>query len=837
MIHALWGDKRGLASWISILKTNRINAIRLPFSIKMIQGKMKVTSYVHTPINPGLSQGMDSLLAMDSVIKSFAAQNILVMLDFHLVNPDNGFSPLWNDTTYTETVVINTWTTLARRYCNNSAYWNVYAADLKNEPYEADWGSGNLRTDWRLAAQRIGEAILQVCPRMLLFVEGVAQVPGYFWGSDFTKYTQYPLCFSKPSKLVLSPHLYGPTVHWQSYFTDPTFSNMPPIWQTQVGWIPSTTKKAMVIGEWGSFYSQNTTLYPRDKAWHDTFTTWLASQGHSMGFYWTMPPNSWDTGGLMNDDLFNVWQDKFDTFKKFNCSRVENLLALVPPPEPTPVFEWSMCVNCGNFTTIVDSATGTVWQGDAYFDRGSVTTNTYKPVGNINGVGPLNVFQTYRFDTQFAYSVPVPGPGTYNVTLYFVENVRTASGQRRMNVQGPCGETVFANLDIFAAAGGLNILLTRSFIVSVDTYGNEVKFSVVGTLGNAILAGFCVSAPRRPITRTPGPTNTVTRTAGPTPTTRPPTSTVTLRAQTATRTSTRTRAAPTSTRVSPTSTRTLVAPTATRVAPTSTRTLVAPTATLVAPTATLVAPTPSPVAPTEEPYVPVDPVPTPLPPTPTPATYLPPTDTPLPLTPLPATPLPATPLPATPLPATPLPATPLPATATPRPPTVTALPVGSPPAWSVYVDCGRLTSFTDTSTGIVWIGDAGLFNAGTVSSLAGQTISGAVGGATVVYQTMRWNRNNITYTIPCPTTGTYNVVLSFVENFWTAAGSRRFNISLQGTQVLGNFDIFQSAGAIRRLVTLSFSAVVSSPLSVVVRLDAIVDNPTIAGISIAYLSP
>ena len=45
--------------------------------------------------------------------------------------------------------------------------WNVFAADLFNEPYKSTWGYGFGATDWDLAAERIGKAVLDVCPRDL----------------------------------------------------------------------------------------------------------------------------------------------------------------------------------------------------------------------------------------------------------------------------------------------------------------------------------------------------------------------------------------------------------------------------------------------------------------------------------------------------------------------------------------------------------------------------------------------------------------------------------------------------------------------------------------------
>ena len=54
---------------------------------------------------------------------------------------------------------------------------------------------------------------------------------------------------------------------------------------------------------------------------------------------------------------------------------------------------------------------------------------------------------------------------------------------------------------------------------------------------------------------------------------------------------------------------------------------------------------------------------------------------------------------------------------------------------------------------------------------------------------------NSTYTIPNLTAGSnYTVVLFFAELYWTGAGDRAFNVAINGTQVLTNFDIFAAAG-------------------------------------------
>ena len=66
-----------------------------------------------------------------------------------------------------------------------------------------------------------------------------------------------------------------------------------------------------------------------------------------------------------------------------------------------------------------------------------------------------------------------------------------------------------------------------------------------------------------------------------------------------------------------------------------------------------------------------------------------------------------------------------------------------------------------------------------------------------VYQSNRYG--NFSYAVPGLTAGKmYTVRLHFAETYWTAAGQRVFNVSINGQQVLSNFDIIASAGAAKK---------------------------------------
>ncbi len=76
-----------------------------------------------------------------------------------------------------------------------------------------------------------------------------------------------------------------------------------------------------------------------------------------------------------------------------------------------------------------------------------------------------------------------------------------------------------------------------------------------------------------------------------------------------------------------------------------------------------------------------------------------------------------------------------------------------------------------------------------------------------VYQSKRTSFSNFTYTIPALTVGhTYSVRLHFADDLSSAAGQRVFNVSINGSKVLTNFDIFKAAGTKLKAVVEQFSA-------------------------------
>ena len=130
--------------------------------------------------------------------------------------------------------------------------------------------------------------------------------------------------------------------------------------------------------------------------------------------------------------------------------------------------------------------------------------------------------------------------------------------------------------------------------------------------------------------------------------------------------------------------------------------------------------------------------------------------------------------------------------------------------------------------------DADYSNGSTSGTSATIDTSGATNPAPqAVYQTERWG--NMTYTFPNLVAGAgYRVRMHFAEIFWTSAGSRQFNVFLNGIEVLANYDIFADAGTSNRATVKEFTATANGSGQITVQYVNIAgkDNAKSSGIEI-----
>ncbi|MGH7862317.1 MAG: glycoside hydrolase family 5 protein, partial [Candidatus Dormibacteraceae bacterium] len=191
------------------------NTIRVPFSSEAIESGQPIGG-VNFALNPDL-QGLDGLGMLDQIVAGARARGLKVILDRHQPTA-TGREPLWYDREVPEDRWIADWRMLAARYRGNDT---VIGVDLSNEPHgPATWGTGDPATDWRLAAERAGNAVLQVNPYLLVFVEGIEVYQGdhFWWGGNLEGARAAPVRLQVPNRVVYSPHDYGPSISDQPWF-------------------------------------------------------------------------------------------------------------------------------------------------------------------------------------------------------------------------------------------------------------------------------------------------------------------------------------------------------------------------------------------------------------------------------------------------------------------------------------------------------------------------------------------------------------------------------------------------------------------------------------------
>jgi len=154
------------------------------------------------------------------------------------------------------------------------------------------------------------------------------------------------------------------------------------------------------------------------------------------------------------------------------------------------------------------------------------------------------------------------------------------------------------------------------------------------------------------------------------------------------------------------------------------------------------------------------------------------------------------------------------------------------PSPSAYADAAPVQINAGGGAASPFVADAD-FSGGSTASVTNTITTSSVTNPApqAVYQSNRYG--NFTYTIPGLTSGSaYTVRLHFAEEYWTAAGKRVFNVSINGTQVLTNFDIFASAGAEYKAVVEQFSATASSSGSITIQFTSVTDNAQVNGIEV-----
>jgi endoglucanase len=286
---------RNYQSMLDQIAALGFNTIRLPYSNQLFAPASQPTD-INYNLNPDL-RGLSGLALMDKFIAAAGQRGLHIILDQH--RPDAyAQSDLWYTDKLPEAQWIADWVMLARHYRGNPT---VIGADLHNEPHgPATWGDGNLKTDWRLAAERAGNAVLAANPDWLIIVQGVEEYQGDYtwWGANLAGAQQFPVRLSDPTKLVYSVHDYGPEIYPQRWFRSTQLNrSLDETWQSHWAYLQQQEIAPVLLGEFGG-RSMGSDVAGR---WQRDLVQYVKNNAINYT-YWSWTPDSADTGGILTGD-------------------------------------------------------------------------------------------------------------------------------------------------------------------------------------------------------------------------------------------------------------------------------------------------------------------------------------------------------------------------------------------------------------------------------------------------------------------------------------------------------------------------------------------------------
>jgi endoglucanase len=295
---------RSYTGMLNQIKSLKYNTIRLPYSNQLFDPGSNPVG-INYSLNPDL-KGLSGLSLMDKIVNYATSIGLRIILDQH--RPDaNAQSALWYSSAYPESRWLSDWTKLATHYKDNRL---VLGADLHDEPRSpACWDCGDSKLDWHLAAERAGNAILQINPHWLVFVEGVDCYGSdcYWWGGNLQGVKHSPVVLKVPNHLVYSVHDYPASVYAQRWFNAPNYPhNLPQVWDSYWGYIQKQGIAPVWVGEFGSKLETTS-----DQQWFSQLIQYLGKGSGGINWtFWSWNPDSSDTGGILGNDWQTVDQTK-----------------------------------------------------------------------------------------------------------------------------------------------------------------------------------------------------------------------------------------------------------------------------------------------------------------------------------------------------------------------------------------------------------------------------------------------------------------------------------------------------------------------------------------------
>jgi len=311
VVHGLWAQDYHYI--LNAIQSNGYNVIRMPMSNQVVETPIIPTniSYHNAsgPINTDL-EGLNSLQILDKIVTYAGQIGLHIILDNHRSEAGNGAegNGLWYTSQYPESSWINDWVTLAQRYLNNTT---VIGFDLRNELHNAQsggscWGCGTLSYDWRLAAERGGNAVQAVNSSLLLFVEGTDCYNNDcdWWGGNLMGAQSYPVVFNVAHQLVYSAHDYGPNLYQQSWFNNnTTYQSLVQVWTGFWAYLSLNDVAPVWVGEFGTTNNASdieSTVPGSQGQWFQSIVTFLQNNPQLDWTYWAL--NGEDSYALLDSN-------------------------------------------------------------------------------------------------------------------------------------------------------------------------------------------------------------------------------------------------------------------------------------------------------------------------------------------------------------------------------------------------------------------------------------------------------------------------------------------------------------------------------------------------------
>ena len=356
------------------LVEHEFNAMRLLFNMQDWRDDPPVPEdHFSAALNPELV-GLSYRQMLLQVTRIAAKRGILVLLACHRLRRfysdgihaewPTGWDGWWFDNKANLGMdrVESLWGEMARLFCGE---WNVFAADLFNEPSQARWNTRR-SNDWGDAAGRLGNAVLNTCPRLLIFVQGAGRQNGAgasdtCWGGSFTDarpimHDPVPRLRNQ-SKLVFSPHAYGPSLYklpftkkyMPAHFKQPLSRyahELPRKWDEIWGFATDLgLRPPLVLSEVGGDMTccnfRELGAIGADATWQMNLIEYLHLKSAGL-FYFCLNPYSDDTGGLLKKDFITPETQKLKMLSAVPSTRIvwtgqpPSQPPAPPPPPPSP---------------------------------------------------------------------------------------------------------------------------------------------------------------------------------------------------------------------------------------------------------------------------------------------------------------------------------------------------------------------------------------------------------------------------------------------------------------------------------------------------------------------